>query len=181
MHQIDDRIDPDFLTVSGDEKVSVCIAGEVRQLGQLSSGFSSVLKLVQSIVAGYAAFTNERSVREVRGMVFIDEIESHLHLSWQARIVRLLVELFPNTIFFMTTHSALVTAQCRRGEAYRLARGSEDHVVRSERIESPGTAAFVDTLDDVFGVDVNALKVERMDPQGQADVKAALLKLIEEE
>jgi len=181
MHRIDARVDPEFLEVSGDERVAVKVSGERRELDQLSSGFASVLKLVQAIVAGYASFTNERALRDVRGMVFIDEIESHMHLSWQARIVRLLVELFPNTTFYVTTHSALVTAQCRRGEAYRLQRDPDEGVVRSERIDSPGTAAFVDLLDAVFGVDVNALKVERMDPPGQADAKAALLRLIEEE
>lgn len=180
MHRIDERMDPGFLEISGDERVTVKVGGELRQLDQLSSGFASVLKLVQTIVAGYASFTNDRALRDVRGLVFIDEIESHMHLSWQSRIVRLLVELFPRTTFYVTTHSALVTAQCRRDEAYRLQRHPDDDVVRSERIDSPGTAAFVDLLDDVFDVDVNALKVERMDPGGQADAKAALLRLIEE-
>lgn len=178
MHRIDARVDPAFLEVSGDERVAVKVSGERRQLDQLSSGFASVLKLVQAIVAGYASFTNDRALRDVRGMVFIDEIESHMHLSWQARIVRLLVELFPNTTFFVTTHSALVTAQCRRGEAYRLQRDPDKSVVRSERIDSPGTAAFVDLLDDVFGVDVNTLKIDHSSADDQRQVKTELLEML---
>ena len=156
------------------------VAGEVRQLDQLSSGFASVLKLVQAVVAGYAGFTNERALRDVCGMVFIDEVESHLHLSWQSRIVRLLVELFPNTTFFVTTHSALVTAQCRRGEAYSLSRDESSDTVRSELISSPGTSAFVDLLDDVFGVDVNDLKIEHVSSEDQRETKAALLEMLRE-
>ena len=178
MHRIDERVDPDFLEISGDESVAIEVSGELRQLDQLSSGFASVLKLVQTIVAGYASFTNERALRDVRGMVFIDEIESHMHLSWQARIVRLLVELFPNTTFFVTTHSALVTAQCRRGEAYRLQRDPDEGIVRSERIDSPGTAAFVDLLDDAFGVDVNTLKVDHASADDQRQVKTDLLDML---
>ena len=75
MHRIDERVDPDFLEISGDESVTVKVAGESRRLDQLSSGFASVLKLVQAIVAGYASFTNDRALRDMRGRVFIDEIE----------------------------------------------------------------------------------------------------------
>jgi len=178
MHRIDERVDPNHLEISGDEKVGIRIGGEARQLDQSSSGFSSLLKLVQTIVAGYAAFTNDRSIADVRGRVFVDEIESHLHVSWQSRIIRLLAELFPNTTFLVTTHSALVTAQCRRGEVYLLERESEDGNVRSRLIESPGNSAFADLLDDVFGVDIDALKIENTRAEDQRESKAALLDML---
>lgn len=180
MNSIDKGVDPDFMEISGDEKVSIRVAGETRQLDQLSSGFSSLLKLVQTIVAGYAALSDEKSLRDLKGVVFIDEIESHLHLSWQARIVRLLVDLFPNTTFFVTTHSALVTAQCRPGEAYRLER-DPDEVVRTQLIDAPGTSALADLLNDAFQVDVNKLKLEQMDPALQQKAKEALLQLVRED
>ncbi|WLI78241.1 AAA family ATPase [Kosakonia sp. H02] len=83
------------------------------------------LKLVQAIVSGYSYFTNETNIQKVKGIVFIDEIESHLHLSWQANIIPLLKKLFPNTTFYITTHSSIVLAQLKEGEAYNLYRDSD--------------------------------------------------------
>lgn len=44
------------------------------------------------------------------GIVIIDEIELHLHPSWQRQIVRNLVNTFPNVQFVFTTHSAMCVA-----------------------------------------------------------------------
>ena len=42
------------------------------------------------------------------GVVFIDEIEAHLHPSWQRDIPEWFKKHFPNVQFFVTTHSPLV-------------------------------------------------------------------------
>src|SRR5690625_3257257 len=147
LHQIDKRIDPTFLEISGDSRVSLKIDGQKRELSHLSSGFASVLKLLQAIVSGYGYFTNETRLQNVKGIVLIDEIESHLHLIWQVRILPLLKRLFPHTHFVVTTHSSLAISQLREGEAYRLQRDNEG-VLRTERISAPDKAAMVDVLKD---------------------------------
>ena len=108
-----------------------------------------MLKLVQAVVAGYAGFTNERALRDVRGMVFIDEVESHLHLSWQSRIVRLLVELFPNTTFFVMTRRVLLDANALiylfdAGSAGAPSERSRERL--EEVLSDPDTELFVTPL-----------------------------------
>lgn len=107
------------------------IENQKRELSELSSGFTSILKILQSIISNYSYFTNETDLRNVRGFVLIDEIESHLHHQWQVKIVPLLKELFPNTTFYITTHSSLIISQLNHGEAYRLQR-KEDGIVYGE-------------------------------------------------
>ena len=99
LNKIDSRIDEKFLEKSGYE-VFIKVEGERRELSDLSSGFTSIVKIIQSIIAGYSYFTNEEQIAEVKGVVLIDEIESHLHNEWQIKIVPLLKKLFPNTTFF---------------------------------------------------------------------------------
>jgi hypothetical protein len=149
LHQIDQRIDPEFLEIDGDGRVSLKVEGQKCQLSHLSSGFAALLKLLQAIISGYGYFTNETHLQEVKGRVFIDEIENHLHLGSQAKILPWLKKLFPNTTFYVTTHSSIVLAQLKEGEAYRLER-DEQGVVRNRLIQQPSKSALVDVLKDAF-------------------------------
>jgi predicted ATP-binding protein involved in virulence len=129
-------------------------------------------------VAGYAAFTNEKQLQRVRGIVLIDEIDVHLHAEWQAKIIPCLKSLLPNTTFYIATHSPLVLAQLQEGEAYLLERSETDGVVRSQVIDSPNRRLFVDVLENALGVDLNKLKLESLENDNQAEAKQKLLSLL---
>lgn len=180
LHQIDQRVDPEFLEITGEPRVFIKIEGQKRELSQLSSGFTSILKIIQSIVSGYGYFTNEVQLQHVAGLVLIDEIESHLHNQWLVKIIPMLKRLFPNTIFIVTTHSPIVLTQLKHGEAYRLQR-DDDGVVHSHLIAHPDKAVFVDLLNDAFGVDLNQQKLDRISAHDQQQVKAQLLDWFSEE
>ncbi len=178
LHEVDARIDPKGLQIDGDERVFLKIEGQDRELSELSSGFLALVKLIQSIVAGYSAWTNEVNLRHVPGVVFIDEIESHLHAQWQSRILGQLKAIFPKTTFFVATHSPLVLARLHEGEAYRLVR-DPDGVVRSHPIQAPVNRLLADVLDDAFGVDLNQFKREDLLASDQQAAKQALLDLLD--
>lgn len=180
LNRLDQRIDAKFLEISGDNRVSIKINNDKRELSHLSTGFASILKIIQSIISGYGCFTNEVNLQKIKGIVLIDEIESHLHISWQTKIVPLLKQLFPNTTFYITTHSSIVFSQLEEGEAHRLAR-DDDGVVRTKLIASPGKSALVDILKDAFDIDLNKIKLERMSSKDQIDAKKQLLDLLERE
>ncbi|MDR2690303.1 MAG: ATP-binding protein [Azoarcus sp.] len=181
LHEVDERIDPKFLKTDGRGRVFLKVDGEKRELGELSSGFASLVKIMQAIVAGYAAFTNEVQLQNVRGIVLIDEIDAHLHPEWQARIIPCLKTLLPNTIFYIATHSPLVLTQLKDGEAYLLKRDT-DEVVRSQTIVGANRRSLVDVLERAFGVDCNELKFQAMalDPEQNQKAKQGLLSLLNE-
>lgn len=182
LNQIDERIDADYLEISGDNRVFIKIENQKRELSELSSGFTSIFKIIQTIIADYSYFTNEVQIANVRGIVLIDEIESHLHNEWQVKIIPLLKQLFPNTTFFITTHSSLVISQLEDGEAYRLQRET-DGVVYGKAIAHPSNASIIDLLNEAFNVDLNKLKIERAQGQSESQkaAKQALLKLVQQE
>ncbi|MGG1355479.1 AAA family ATPase [Psychrobacter pacificensis] len=179
LNRIDERVNSEFLEISGSNRVFIKVKNAKTELSELSSGFASILKIMQSIIAGYSYFTNETNIAHVKGVVFIDEIESHLHTKWQATIIPTLKRLFPNTTFYITTHSAIILSQLEHGEAYELYRDQEDGVVKTELIEHPNNAAFVDLLKDAFDIDINKLKLARDNAPQQKNAKKMLSELLE--
>ncbi|MDO4896946.1 MAG: AAA family ATPase [Moraxella sp.] len=173
LNKLDDRIEKE-LAIDGNGNVYLTIEGQEREL---SSGFLSIIKIIQSIISSYSAFTNEKDLLNIKGVVLIDEIESHLHLEWQIKIISILKNLFPNTIFYITTHSPLVLSQLNEGEAYLLKR-DDDNVVRSHLINSPNTRLLENVLQDTFGVNLNELKRQNMANIDQSKAKKKLLDLL---
>ncbi|ERF78988.1 AAA family ATPase [Gallibacterium anatis] len=179
LHKIDERISntPSSLNILGGKSVSLMIAGKKRKLGELSSGFASLVKIVQSIVSGYAFFTNSTNLENEKGVVLIDEIESHLHISWQTRILPILNEVFPNTIFIVATHSSLVLSQLYDGKAYELV--NEDGVIKNKEIPNPSNEAFVDLLSTAFNVNLNEIKLDNIQPKRSVNQKNKLFDILE--
>ena len=178
LNKIDSRIsaDPKDFKVIGGKTISFKLDGEERRLNELSSGFASLIKIVQAIVAGYSFFTNADDIENVAGYVLIDEIESHLHIQWQTKILPLLTEIFPHTYFIITTHSSLILTQLINGAACNLVK--ENDRVTAKLIPNAGQSALIDLLEEAFGVNLNKIRIENTTVESQADVKKALLSLL---
>ena len=83
----------------------------------LSDGIRNMLAMVGDIA--YRAYKlnphlGAEAARESRGVVLIDEIDMHLHPSWQQRMLGLLREAFPKIQFVVTTHSPQVLTTVSR-------------------------------------------------------------------
>ena len=74
----------------------------------LSSGYAAVLDIVNDLIMRMEAQTRLRDGFDTEGIVLIDEIETHLHLELQKRILPILTKLFPNLQFIVTTHSPFI-------------------------------------------------------------------------
>ena len=98
---------------------------------ELSDGYRSILsvtfELIRQLVRVYTAqetFTNIENGKmyiDLPGVVLIDEVDAHLHPSWQTRIGQWFTKYFPNIQFIITTHSPLVCRACEKGSIWRLA------------------------------------------------------------
>ncbi len=114
----------------------VFIDGNGAQVGveELSDGFRSILSLVFELIRQLATcfgatrvFDTESPPRvAVPGVVLIDEIDAHLHPSWQREIGFFLTRFFPKMQFIVTTHSPLVCHAAVRGSIFRLAKPGSD-------------------------------------------------------
>ena len=178
LHEIEPDYDSSFLEVDEHYNIFIKVDNKEKELSELSTGFVSIFKIITNIISNYGAMSQEKELQKVNGIVLIDEIESHLHLEWQVKIIPLLKKLFPNTVFFIATHSPLVLSQLEDGEAYELRRDEND-VVRTHKIDNPSKVTIVDLLRQAFGIDLNQLKTEQMSAAQQQEVKKALLELLD--
>lgn len=80
------------------------------KVSQLSEGEKLVILLVSDIARRLVVAnpTLENILQVGNGIVLIDEVDQHLHPSWQRNIVPALQETFPSLQFILTTHSPQV-------------------------------------------------------------------------
>jgi ActR/RegA family two-component response regulator/energy-coupling factor transporter ATP-binding protein EcfA2 len=102
-------------------------------LRDLSDGYTSLLALCghlfrHALVA--RDWTGDPAA--VQGFVLIDEIDAHLHPSWQRRILSDLRKVFPNLQLIATTHSPMVAGSVDRSSVRVLKRGSDGIEVLSD-------------------------------------------------
>ena len=84
----------------------------------MASGFSAIFDVI-----AYLLMIMEDSSPgnyDLPGIVLIDEIEVHLHVGLQKKILPILTELFPNLQFIVTTHSPFVLASAKNAVVYDL-------------------------------------------------------------
>ena len=60
--------------------------------------------------------------QEKPAILLIDEIENHLHPTWQRRVIPALLDHFPGLQIFATTHSPFVVAGLKAGQVHLLSR-----------------------------------------------------------
>ncbi|MCE9884392.1 AAA family ATPase [Obesumbacterium proteus] len=113
-----------FWNIERDLEPSFILDGEQVYLEDLSSGFKSILSIVLSIVE-WIEKTNDRNNMDIKtatGVVLIDELDTHLHPSWQTKIREVLLTLFPCVQFIVTSHSPHIISSAQAGEVIVLKR-----------------------------------------------------------
>jgi predicted ATP-binding protein involved in virulence len=84
----------------------------------MSAGHSSYLEIVAELIMRMEK--NNVKSYELQGIVLIDEIETHLHVSLQKKILPFLTSFFPNIQFIVTTHSPFVMTSIDNTVIYDL-------------------------------------------------------------
>ncbi|SEH04685.1 AAA family ATPase [Candidatus Venteria ishoeyi] len=90
-------------------------------INQLSSGEKSLLVLVADLARRLAmANPTQQNPLQCSAVVLIDEIDLHLHPSWQRMIIPKLMEIFSNCQFIITTHSPQILSSIEAGKVWRI-------------------------------------------------------------
>ena len=97
--------------VTADGLIQFLVNGQKVPTISLSDGFRSMIALAGDLIWRLLqSFPNLDNPTEASGVVLIDELDIHLHPSWQREIAGWLQEVFPNLQFFVATHSPLIAA-----------------------------------------------------------------------
>ncbi|WP_155058077.1 AAA family ATPase [Streptomyces blattellae] len=171
---------------------------QAHPLREMSDGFRTVAALVLDIVRqlqsayGTLDFGGNGEAGPavwVPGVVIIDEIDAHLHVTWQQRIGEWLRTHFPRIQFIVTSHSPYICQAADPGGLIRLPGPEEDRapeVVDDELYHRIVYGSGEDTvLSELFGLDSpysnraeqlrrRLVQLERKVLSGEADEQEAL-------
>jgi hypothetical protein len=153
------------------EEVIIVDGGGARvAVEQLSDGYRSVLSMIFEILRQMTraygssdvlyALDEQNSCVGLRGVVAIDEVDAHLHPSWQRDIGPWFTRCFPEVQFIVTTHSPII---CQTATSvWRLPNpGSEE---QGGRIEGDALNRLIHgSILDAYGTEFFGRDVARSD------------------
>jgi hypothetical protein len=89
---------------------------------------------------------------QMEGTVLVDEIDLHLHPTWQLRLIPALKQVFPRLQFIATTHSAMVLPALTADEVIVLSQDEQGSVVATPSARSPALLTGSELFDAFFEV-----------------------------
>lgn len=101
-------------------------------LNVLSQGTQSLIQWLARLIIGYAKhYEYPPNFGDKPGILIVDEIDAHLHPSWQRRILPTVSRAFPSLQIFCSTHSPLMLAGLKAGQVHLLRRDKKGEVTVS--------------------------------------------------
>lgn len=130
------------------------------QISQLSQGYQSMFALAMDFARRLAIGNSHMFSPEdqlggfghASAIMLVDEIDLHLHPSWQQRVLSDLTRTFPNTQFIVTTHSPQVLTTVKNESIRILAKDHEDKWMAITPAEQTRGVESADALHSAMGV-----------------------------
>lgn len=96
--------------------------GKEFKFTQLPAGYRAALDIISGLILKMQSQGQVNLSLDQEGVVLIDEVETHLHLSMQKEIMPILTTVFPQIQFIVSTHSPFVLSSIEDAIAVDLER-----------------------------------------------------------
>ncbi|MBS7131961.1 MAG: AAA family ATPase [Clostridium sp.] len=107
--------------IAEESSFEICQRGkEPYRFQNLSSGYASILSVYADLIM--TVEVRDISPDQLNGIVIIDEIDAHLHISLQKKILSFLTSAYKNIQFIVTTHSPFVVMSVNDAVIYDLSK-----------------------------------------------------------
>jgi len=126
---------------------------EVIPIEALSEGFKSTLVwFFDAIIRIVERGGSLENAADVTGIILLDEIDLHLHPTWQRTILESVETLFPNIQFIVTSHSPFVVQSAKKEclIALEMEKDSGNVVVVDKNITSELSYSAI--VDEIFNI-----------------------------
>lgn len=130
------------------------IHGRTLNFSQIPDGIRSTAAWIadymmrQDVAAGPQRPSSERAV----GLLLLDEVDAHLHPSWQRRVLPAVQRAFPQVQIFVSSHSPFVISSCPGARVHVLDLGDDGRAHARPSLGAPVGESLTATLKDIFGV-----------------------------
>ena len=163
----DDRgLFPEFQTIEGDLPLNV-----------LSQGTQSTIQWLSQFLFGYAQYYDyPEDLGDQPGILIVDEIDAHLHPSWQRRIIPALTKHCPNLQLFCSTHSPLMLSGLKEGQLQLLKRDANGKITASSNWQDMAGWSAEEILRSVLEVrdTMDLTTASEIDRMGELSIKISL-------
>ncbi len=129
------------------------IGGKSIEFDVLPDGLKSIISWVADLLMRMdrIEWVDDRDIFEREFILLLDEVDIHLHPSWQRKILPVIQNLFVNAQIFVSTHSPFVVASVDSATIYKLE--VNDGVSKLAGIEKAKAGfSYGYVLEEVFGV-----------------------------
>lgn len=141
--------------------VAISVEGQDIAFDTLPEGLKSMITWVVDLALRLESipWKNSREIFAQPIILFLDEVDIHLHPKWQRRILPAIQKLLPNAQIFVSTHSPFVVGSVEDAYVYRLPEPHRNEcrdasiAENIEAIDSKAGKSYQLILSDVFGVD----------------------------
>ena len=132
--------------------VKIRIDGKLLSFDVLPDGLKSIISWIADLLMRLDRinWAEKRDVLDQNFILFLDEIEIHLHPAWQRKILPVVQKLFRNAQIFIATHSPFVIGSVTGAWVYRLT-VPPSPVVTPTLTNSANSVELV--LHDIFGIE----------------------------
>lgn len=117
---------PDDRIFRSEGVVLVQAHGRTSPIEHMSDGYRSLFGMAADIMRNM--LEDSPNLEYARGIVLIDEIETHLHPRWKLRVMAALREAMPHVQYIATTHDPLCLRGMRNGEVQLMYRTADSEV-----------------------------------------------------
>ncbi|MCA1174826.1 MULTISPECIES: AAA family ATPase [unclassified Pantoea] len=119
-------------------------------LSHLPSGYSSILAIYAELIM-VSELSNRRK-DEIKGIVIIDEVDAHLHVTLQKKVFNFLSESFKDIQFIISTHSPFVVQSVSDAIIYNLS--------KNEKMEDLSIYSYSSIIKGLLGETTNSNELE---------------------
>jgi hypothetical protein len=123
----------------------------------LSDGYRAYIGWIMDLLFHILTVNQWRPVEELKGVVMVDEIDLHVHPSWQKTIIEQVARALPNLQFIFTTHSPIVAGSVSSKNLW-IAKTAEDG---SSILERPSREIYGLNADQILTSDIFGLQSTR--------------------
>jgi hypothetical protein len=120
----------------------------------LSQGYQAMISWIADLIGQFFwDYGGPVELEDMEGLVLIDELDIHLHPTWQVGLIKALKTTFPRVQFVVTTHTAMVLPGLEADEVLRTRFDDEGNVVVEPVGQSPSLMTGSEILQTFFGID----------------------------
>ncbi|MEQ8168732.1 MAG: AAA family ATPase [Candidatus Eremiobacterota bacterium] len=135
-------------------EVKIKINKDELEFDLLPDGLKSIISWIADllILLDRVPWKDDMDILDRNLILFLDEIEVHLHPAWQRKILPVIQKLFKNAQIFIATHSPFVAGSVEHAWIYKLDIENGAGVLK-ERIETQAGKSYPSIIDNIFGID----------------------------